>query len=172
MANIYDRHDTIGPNGSGGSAHPNGAALYPPGAQTTGIDQLRETLHLLWRHKWTFLAVAVVVAAGVAAYTYSLPKVYRTSSLLLVEPDQGAQDGQINLQMQGVGQRQETALANEMLVINQSNELARRVAKRLMEMETVPQTDEPLQILHTPTGKRRSMEAVAGRLMSKVSARS
>jgi capsular exopolysaccharide synthesis family protein len=171
MASAYDRHDLF-PNGSSEHARKNGASMYPPGGQTTGIDQLRETLYLLWHYKWMFLAVAVVVAAGVAAYTYSLPKVYRTSSLLLVEPDQGAQDGQIDLRMQGVGQRQETALANEMLVINQSNELARRVAGRLMEMETVPQTDEPLQILHTPTGKRRSMEAVAGRLMGKVSARS
>ena len=172
MANAYDHHDITGPNGSGSgaSARRNGAATDPAGAQATGVDQLRETLHLLWRHKWTFLTVTVLVASLVAAYTYVQPRVYRTSSLLLVEPEQSTQRGQISLQMSGIASQKESALANEILVINQSNELARRVAKRLMEMQNVPQTGKPMGLLQDEEGERLSREEVVGQLMERVEA--
>jgi len=141
-----------------------GAGASGDAAGTSGFDQVRAAFRTLWRNKWLFLAAAALVAAATAVYTYSLPKVYRTSSLLLVEPDQGRQGGeQINFQMQGMPQQQ-GALANELLVVNQSNELARRVAQRLLEMQTLPETGEPLPILYTSSGKERSAETVAGKV--------
>jgi capsular exopolysaccharide synthesis family protein len=170
MASTYDRHDVFA-NGSTNGAREKGALLYGPGDRTTGMDQLRESLRLLWRRKWMFLAVTVLVAGAVAGYTFALPDVYRTSSLLLVEPDQDAASEDISLQLSGMS-RQENALSNEMLVINQSNELARRVARRLLKMQDVPETGEPFQILRTESGKTLSSKAAAERLLSAVQARS
>jgi capsular exopolysaccharide synthesis family protein len=176
MAAAYSR-DEVYPDGlsndASGDAHRNGAPLH--GADDGGatvVDQLREPIDLLWRNKGLFLGVALLVAGAGAAYTYTLPAVYRASSLLLVEPDQDASGEQISLQMSGSDRQQGAELSNEMLLINRSDELALRVAKRLLEMEDAPETGKPLQILRTERGEQLPAEKVAARLLQTVSARS
>jgi len=150
-----------------------GNALHPDQEEITGVDQLRETASILWRGKWIIFTVLVVTIGTVGLYTYTAPERYRTSSLLLVEPEQDPMGQKLNLQIQGsaVGGRQDK-LANELLVIRQSVELARRVARRLQKMKTVPATGEPLQILRCTAdneqcaaGELLSLNQVVGRLM-------
>lgn len=161
--------------------HTNGA----PGANgTTSVDdllygdptprrssQLHDLIETLWEGKWIILGVLVLVVGAAAVYTYSLPTTYRTSSLLLV--DRGSQSSVLS----GLGQgrsspflRQDQTLQNELLILRQSRTIARRVAERLQEMGTHPDTGAPLQILLGPGGGRRSTAAVASTVQGITSA--
>jgi uncharacterized protein involved in exopolysaccharide biosynthesis len=134
-------------------------------------SQLHDLIETLWSGKWIILGVLVLVVGAAAIYTYSLPTTYRTSSLLLV--DRSSQSSVLS----GLGRgrsspfmRQDQTLQNELLILRQSRTIANRVAERLQEMETHPQTGAPLQILRGPEGQSRSTAAVAGTVQGIVSA--
>ncbi|MEF8940962.1 MAG: polysaccharide biosynthesis tyrosine autokinase [Salinivenus sp.] len=134
-------------------------------------SQLHDLIETLWSGKWIILGVLVLVVGAAAIYTYSLPTTYRTSSLLLV--DRNSQSSVLS----GLGQgrsspfpRQDQTLQNELLILRQSRTIANRVAERLQEMGTHPDTGAPLQILRGPEGQSRSTAAVASVVQGIISA--
>jgi capsular exopolysaccharide synthesis family protein len=134
-------------------------------------SQLHDLIETLWSGKWIILGVLVLVVGAAAIYTYSLPTTYRTSSLLLV--DRNSQSSVLS----GLGRgrsspfmQQSQTLQNELLILRQSRTIANRVAERLQEMDTHPDTGAPLQILRGPEGERRSTAAVAGTVQGIISA--
>ena len=164
MAPSSSQHNGYSPNGHAA------APLYPealpdPSPGPSGMTQLRSLLGLLWEGKWIIVAVFAVVVAAAAAYTYSIPPTYRTSTLLLVNQNEGQ-----SMMPSFTGSRsflgsQGRNLSNELLVLNNSGAMARRVAARLDTMETNPYTGERLSLLYnSETGERRSLGAIAGRV--------
>ena len=133
-------------------------------------SQLHDLLQTLWEGKWIILGVLAAVVSAAAIYTYTLPTTYRTSSLLLVD-----REGQSSV-FSGLGRgrssflRQDQTLQNELLILRQSRTIATRVAERLMDLETHPQTGAPLQILRGPEGERLSKDGVASRVQGMTSA--
>ncbi|PSQ96727.1 MAG: hypothetical protein BRD55_05480 [Bacteroidetes bacterium SW_9_63_38] len=134
-------------------------------------SQLHDLIQMLWDRKWIILGIVAVAVLSAAVYTYTIPATYRTSSLLLVD-----REGQTSV-LSGLGrgrrspfgQRDQT-LQNELLILRQSRTIARRVAKRLQDLGTHPETGEPLQILRGPEGKRRSTAEVANQVKGMISA--
>ncbi len=135
-------------------------------------SQLQDLLQTLWAGKWIIVGVVILVVAAAAAYTYTIPTTYRTSSLLLVD-----RNGQSSV-LSGLGggrtspfMQQDQTLQNELLILRQSRTIANRVAKRLQKLGTHPDTGQPLQILRGPEGERRSTATVAGQVQGMISAR-
>jgi capsular exopolysaccharide synthesis family protein len=162
-------------------ASPNG---HPDASQSVSVEdllyedttsrrssQLHDLIQTLWDGKWIILGIVSLVVAATAAYTYTIPTTYRTSSLLLVDRDQQSSV------LSGLGRgrasflQQDQTLQNELLILRQSGTIANRVAERLQEMGTHPDTERPLQILRGPEGKQLSTSAVAGQVQSMISAR-
>lgn len=151
-------------NGYGG---PNGHAsiasslLYDDTPQRG--SQLHEFIGVLWRGKWIMLLVLVLVVAGTGAYTYSIPTTYQTSSLLLVNRNAGTDVMGSFGGSSGFSsfQGQSRTLQNELLVLQQSMTIPSRVADRLLEMRTHPQTGEPIHLLQNAEGNRLSQQRVA-----------
>lgn len=134
-------------------------------------DQLRSVLAAFWKHKWVFLAVLMLVIGGTWYYTTTLPRMYQTSTLLLVTKGSGAPT---SLQFRGsMGSRslERRSLANEMLVLQRSRTIADRVAKRLVEIDEHPSTGRPLQIIRGRSGQVLDTSQVAGRLFGSMFAR-
>jgi capsular exopolysaccharide synthesis family protein len=161
----------------GGPSRENGASpLYDEAdAPPSGVERLRALLGTLWGGKWIVLGVFALVVGAAAFYTYTRTPQYQTSTLLLVDLGQGQSPvpsltgGASGQSMFGGSQRN---LANQVLVLNQSDALAREVAYRLDTIETHPRTGEPLQFLTTPTGEDRSRAALAGLVKGRTQVRS
>jgi capsular exopolysaccharide synthesis family protein len=164
--------------GNGQSAEGPASPLYDEGgedAPPSGVERLRALLGTLWGGKWIVLGVFALVVGAAALYTFTRTPQYETSTLLLVDlgqsqsPVPSLTGGSSGQSMFGGAQR---SLSNQVLVLNQSDALAREVAYRLDTMETHPRTGEPLSFLTTPTGEPRARAALAGLLKGRVQARS
>lgn len=142
-----------------------GGMLYADGGAANGFSQLRETAGLLWQGKWIVLAVAVLVVAAVAAYTFSIPPEYQTSTLVLVERDQASATQGFGPEVrQSLGLRERTPLENELLVLRQSQAIARRVAGRLVQQRAQAGAGQQPSLLYDEEGAPRSRAQVAVRL--------
>ncbi len=135
-------------------------------------SQLREWVQILWGGKWIILGVIIITMVAAAAYTHSIPTRYRTSSLLMVD-----RNGESSA-LSGLGRsrsssflQQDQSLQNELLILRQSRTIANRVADRLLQMDTHPETGTPLQVLRDDEGNRISSVQVAGRVKNTVNAR-
>jgi len=173
------------PSLAAGDGYPgNGAAPPPENGQSPlydapqngpgGVERLQALLGTLWAGKWIVLTVFVLVLGAVATYTYTRTPQYETSTLLLVDLGQSQSPVPSLTGDQGGGSMfggQQRNLANQVLVINQSEALAREVAHRLDTMETNPRTGEPIGLLTTVQGERRSLGALAGLVNRRVQAR-
>jgi capsular exopolysaccharide synthesis family protein len=145
-------------------------ARNPAGGRSS---QLHNLLGTLWDGKWIILGALVLCVAGMAAYTYTIPTTYQTSSLLLVDLDES------NNPLSSLGQSSSYAyggrnrsLQNELLVLQQSRTIPNRVAERLREMQTHPQTGQPLDIVHNAEGRTLSAGYIASRVQGMTSAHS
>ncbi|PQJ35078.1 hypothetical protein BSZ35_11150 [Salinibacter sp. 10B] len=134
-------------------------------------SQLHDLIQTLWEGKWIILGVVTAVVLAAAAYMYTIPTTYRTSSLLLVDRNQQSSV------LSGLGRgrtspflQQDQTLQNELLILRQSRTIANRVARQLQRMGTHPDTGQPLQILRGPEGEQRSISAVAGQVQNMISA--
>src|SRR6056297_3049877 len=52
---------------------------------------LRDILNTVFRHKGKILLVALVIFAGVVAYTYAIPEMYESEAKILVKVGRSAQ---------------------------------------------------------------------------------
>ena len=126
-------------------------------------SQLHELLGTLWRGKWVILGILVAVVAVGAAYTFSIPTTYQTSTLLLV--DKKSQNGGVVAQLSGRGvspyASESRTLQNELFVLQQSMTIPNRVADSLLALGTYPGTQTPIQSLTTEEGQKRSKTQLA-----------
>jgi tyrosine-protein kinase Etk/Wzc len=111
-----------------------------------GLD-LRALLDILLRGKWIILATMLALAVPVVLYSIASPSKYRAYSILLVDRTDTDLADVLPEQMPTAFWRQERNLSNELLVLDQSTELAQAVARRLIDTGTAPGTDRPLTIL-------------------------
>ncbi|PAP77151.1 GumC family protein [Rubrivirga marina] len=112
-----------------------------------GLD-LRALLDILLRGKWIILATMLALAVPVVLYSIVSPSKYRAYSILLVDKTDTDLADVLPEQVPTAFWRQERNLSNELLVLDQSTELAESVARRLMEAGRVPGTERPLSILN------------------------
>lgn len=160
-----------GTDGASRSPWPAQGQLYDDAyGQETGASQLRELLATLWGYKWFILAVFAVVVAASAVYTYTLPQQYQTSSLVLIKPD----DPTVMATRTGSRLMGDRSIANQLFVLRQSDELASRVAERMMA--DYPEGEEAgPPVMYAGEGEKReriSEQQLARRLTGRISASS
>ena len=164
---------------SNGRAHSNGQDLHgvdspiakaAPGASPHQNPALRDLLAKLWRGKWILLGALALVVTTVWFYTDSLPRQYQTASLIMVDPSSGSgTSSSFQFQGRSLGM-QGRSLSNEILILQQSRVIAERVAERLLEMDTHPNTGRRLQVTRNASGQELSKSRVAGRVRGHVRA--
>jgi len=125
---------------------------------------LSSIFQTLWREKWIILFTGIVVTGLIGGYTYTQPSVYQASSLVKV----GAQSGgvaQVTGSLAGeAAVHQSPGLSGEIGVLQNSIELATRVAEELRTHEEA-RNGEGFPVL---SGGGNSPEAVGRRILEKV----
>jgi capsular exopolysaccharide synthesis family protein len=155
-----------GPNGRAASSHP--SILYDEGPQRS--SQIHKVIEILWKRKWVLMIIVGLAVAGTAAYTYSIPTTYRTSTLLLVDRQaQRGVIGQLSTSQLGYNSQSRT-VQNELLVLQQSMTIPTRVAERLLDMETHPGSKRPISVLTTEMGDSLGHQRLAYRIRGMVRA--
>lgn len=132
---------------------------------------LYEKLELLRRGKWIILIVFTLVMAGTAAYTFSLAPVYEAYTLVMIDPRPTKVTSESNIALDLLGSEglNNRNVANQALIIQQSLTIAERAARRLMVMEHMPGTYEPLHLLlNVPARDSVSIHNVALHLQRNV----
>jgi tyrosine-protein kinase Etk/Wzc len=116
----------------GASPSPSAEPSTPQGDASLDLSSIVATL---WREKWIILLTAVVVTGLIGGYTYTQPSVYQSSSLVKV----GSQSGgvaQVTGSIAGEATvNQSPSLSGEIGVLQNSIELATRVAEELRAHE-------------------------------------
>jgi succinoglycan biosynthesis transport protein ExoP len=123
------------------------------------MNSADQFLPALWRRRLSFLATFVVVLAGVAIVTYSLPKVYSTSSYLLVNT---ATPTTSNFEAQQVSQVDTQTAAELLQTRNTANQVAAALPYRSsgttlqgkVDISPVAQTDLVLITTHESSPQR------------------
>jgi capsular exopolysaccharide synthesis family protein len=119
---------------------------------------------VFWKRKWIFLGVLAVAVVATVMYMRTLPRTYQSSTLVLMTKDQN-QQASFNLGSSSRYSMQNgRSLSNEILILQQSREIAEKVANRLVEMKTHPQTGQPLSIAHAGDGRLLSADVVSRRV--------
>ena len=129
---------------------------------------MREAFDMVWRGRWMILGIAALVTAGTVLYALRMPSpTYPARALLLVDMPGAtrAQGGEAPKALDvayvdGVNPGSRN-IANQVLILQQSQLIARRTAEWLAEMEVVPATGMPLSILYDDEGSKRSVEEIA-----------
>jgi len=164
------------------SGHPSSNGASPTNGQSRLYDEalggfsrasstsLREWIGLLWGGKWIILGVTLLVVGLAAAYTYSLPSQYQTSTLLFLDRDQQSITSQLGQQMPFGASSSGNRLSSELFLLRNSNVIADRVAERLLDLGRHPQTGETLPILTNAEGDSLSVPYVSARVHGMVSA--
>ncbi len=134
-------------------------------------NQLEHVLELLYRGRWIILVTFLIVFSAVAAYTYAQPEVYQANSLVLISNSSGGASGS-GPQMFGFGTtspfaRSGNSLANQLLILRNSRDLARDVARRLQGMEHVP--GAPLTVTTGAAGDSVALDRLAATIQGRVS---
>jgi capsular exopolysaccharide synthesis family protein len=124
--------------------HSNG---HNPSPQEEDLISLQDILEVLWRGKWLALAVFAVVFGLTATYTFIQAPDYESSSTVLIDTDQAQSGGKLNLeQMITSGMGSNRSVQNEIEILK-SRSVAARVARRIMDLGTVPGTDTEFKLL-------------------------
>ncbi len=133
-------------------------------------NQIEHVLNLLYRGRWLILVTLLVIFSTVALYTYSLPEIYRANSLVLLS---GASPGGSSSSAQSFGYvasnpfaRSSVSLANQLLILRNSMDLARDVARRLRQREDLPDAGGSLTVLADGS---LTLDELAGHIQRRVS---
>ena len=146
-----------------------GIPLAGPSTETPGADadttlDLSNIVRTLWHEKWIILLTGIVVTGLMGGYTYTQPSIYQASSLVKI----GSQSGgvaQVTGSITGeAAVNQPPGLSGEIGVLQNSIELAKRVAKKLRTHEDANE-GKGFPVL---SGGRTGPEAVGQRILGKV----
>jgi len=117
----------------------------------------------LLRGKWIILATALVVAGTVGGYTYTLPNVYRATSMVRIDA-QGGSSTQL------ASAKPTPDLTSEVGVLRSSFELARRVAQKLRATEEADGSSQTFPVLvNAQTGEALTEHEAAREILNMTS---
>jgi capsular exopolysaccharide synthesis family protein len=118
----------------------------------------------LARGKWIILVTCIVVAGSIAGYTYTLPAVYQSTSLVRINPQSVSP---ANISNAATVQPSRNR-ASEIGLLQNSLDLARRVAEQLRATEEADGDSKSFPILYnSETGESASPHEVAQRILSR-----
>ncbi len=125
---------------------------------------MREWLDAAWRGRWFFVGTLLLITLPVAIWAMQQPSQYRAFSVLLVQ----TKDKDLAAILPSSAGRmmlgEDRTIGNEMLVLRQSLPLAERVAARLISLQRVPGTREPITSIRGADGRILDARTVALRL--------
>lgn len=133
----------------------------------TGTSQvnIREILEALYRGKWIILSVFWVCTAAAVIYAYTTEPEYEAYSVLHIKkPASGLEDLTFTA---GDFNAANTPVLTEIEILEQSMSLAERVAARLVEIGTDPETGTPLPSLNGKDGEPLTVDRIARTLPGK-----
>ena len=143
----------------------------PPGAYAAreeGYDgqiNLREIFNAIRRGKWIILLVFVLTTGAAVAYVMTAEPEYEAYSVLQIKkPASGFEDLAFTMGDPGTTK---TPVLTELEILEQSTSLAERVAARLMETATDPETGVPLPLLYNDEGQPLPLERLTRRIQGK-----
>ncbi|MEZ4698712.1 MAG: polysaccharide biosynthesis tyrosine autokinase [Rhodothermales bacterium] len=119
--------------------------------ETDAKTAIHEALEILRLGKWYIIGIGALVFTAVAIFTFTTKPVYEASTLLLVDIKASENEQKLALDFVKGTQINDAKLANQTLILQQSTEIAKRTADRLVEMRTLPVTGAPLAILEEST---------------------
>lgn len=117
----------------------------PQRAQGGGGDTASIQFSDIWdtirRGKWIILGVTVLITAAVAAYTFTLPKVYEATSVVAIEPPS---DNRSSNSMLRATASQSRGIAGELGTLQYSMAIATQVAEELRKTAEVSDANFPI----------------------------
>ncbi len=119
--------------------------------ETDSKTALHEALEVLRLGKWYIIGIASLVFTAVAIFTFTMEPVYQASTLLLVDTKAATNEERLAPDFLKGGVIDQSKLDTQRLLLQQSTEIARRTADRLVEMRTLPVSGAPLGILEQST---------------------
>ncbi len=141
----------------------------PHGGITHGArEQLYTILDLVYRGKWVVIVSFLVILTLTTVITFTISPEYESYGLVYVDAKQTSEVGQVI----GIGEGGSQwffprVLNNEVVILKQSEEMAENVARKLMALGKVPDTDAPLTILEPKDPEEPvTLQTVADRLQS------
>jgi capsular exopolysaccharide synthesis family protein len=103
----------------------------------------------LQRRKWWVITTALAMFLVVAGYTLTQEPLFSARSLVLVSEGGAAQSSSaVQVGPRDLFARSDRSLQNELLILRNSRSLREAVAERLIQLENVPATGEPISLLH------------------------
>lgn len=121
-------------------------ALYPAAVKSRFQHSARNAFEVLRRQKWVALGIFGVVLGLVAWFTLRQTPVYQADTLLLVSTERSFNPDDA-LSYGHLGSIEDLNATAQMVILEHSEELARRTAERLIAQRTVPETGEPISLL-------------------------
>ncbi|MDZ4698625.1 MAG: polysaccharide biosynthesis tyrosine autokinase [Rhodothermales bacterium] len=112
---------------------------------------LHEALEILRLGKWYIIGITALVFIAVTIFTFTMVPVFQASTLLLVDTKAGTNEEKLAPDFLKGGVIDQSKLDTQRLLLQQSTEIARRTADRLVEMRTLPVSGAPLAILEQST---------------------
>ena len=125
----------------------------PTNSRTSGEakSSLHEALEILRHGKWYILGVTFLVLSAVAIYTFTTDPEFEAFTILMVDTE-ASEDAEL-LTLEGIipAAPVNTTLENQLLILGQSLQIANRTADSLIELQRLPGSAEPLDILTKAT---------------------
>ena len=122
----------------------NPAFARPPKEPKTALHEL---LEIIRTGKWYILSVFTLVFSAVVLYTFTTDSVYEASTLMMLDTNASESQDKLELEFTKGTSFDNSSLANQTLILQQSTEIARRTAERLLEIKTLPGSGQPLAVL-------------------------
>ena len=125
-----------------------------PGSPRTAGEaksSLFEALEILRHGKWYIIGITTFVLFAVALYTFTAEPEYEAFTLLMVDTDASEHTDMLALEGIISSAPVKTSLENQYLILTQSLAIANRTADSLIELQRLPVSGEPLDILQGAT---------------------
>ncbi|HET6566640.1 MAG TPA: polysaccharide biosynthesis tyrosine autokinase [Rhodothermales bacterium] len=158
------RHITRYANGSIASARRVNGSMRRPGMAGPPDDakiNLTDVLDALHQGKWIILLSCLLITAAMVVYTKTIAPTYQARSVVFINTGPSLAPGV-------VGSSEPHTLANELGILQQSAELANRVAQRIQSTAAAVGTAERFPILNGTAGDSLHVQPITARLLEQV----
>lgn len=146
---------------------PNGS-VYPQvgGPEKTSID-FGEIFNTIRQGKWIILVTCMLISAGIVAYKFTETPLFEATSLVSIASGSSAASSPTD--RLSVYSQSTLSQSDELSFLNNSGELSRRVAQRLIEVADALGSNAYFSVLHTVEGSPPlTLEEIAIRIRLRV----
>ncbi len=134
--------------------------------EKTAID-IGEIFTTIRQGKWIILATCMLISAGIVAYKYTETPLYEASSIVSIAAGKSSTPTPTD-RLSAYGNTAQTQ-ADELSFLNNSGELSRRVAQRLIEVSDALGSSAYFSVLQAPEGRPPlTLEEIAMRIRVRV----